>query len=470
MTIPVWIMFIHGFATGYLTTWLGLVLVNIHPSIRKLTVVGLGYAVGAMIIRSIPMLFGLHFYLLTILLIFFVKWMWSLPLIKALIPVILGNLIMALGEAFFLSAYLEILNTDISTFMGNNTNMLLGPLPQIIFILLLIWFVSRQNIFILNFDYVPHQHPEHIQKNKLLFILAAMVLILMLFQAVCIDAIYNNTHPIQVYQGISLEILGIVMSLALTATTLIILYLLVRLIKLVNQESQFMVQQTYLETVDEMITAIRAQQHDQISHLQALYGYLQLEYFSEARLYLEDMIGEIKFTQQFATIADPGLSALTYTKTRVAISNGITFDISVNTDLEYLSISPYELTRILGNLINNSFDYVNNLNEDMKHVWFRVDREDNYYIFEVANYGHIDDHLASKIFSKGFTSKDGDHAGLGLSIVEGLVNHHGGKIVFNNEHDKVIFTVFLPIKEFKHDAIRQDVGSSAGQKLFGKPL
>jgi len=128
-------------------------------------------------------------------------------------------------------------------------------------------------------------------------------------------------------------------------------------------------------------------------------------------------------------------------------------------------ISPYELNRILGNLIGNSFDHVSNLGEDMKKVWLRISREDNYYLFEVANYGHIDDDLATKIFDKGVTSKTGNHAGLGLSIVRGLVNQYGGKIIFSNEHDKVIFSVYLPVKEDKHETILPKISSPASPKL-----
>ena len=119
MTIPLWIMFIHGFATGFLTTWLGLVLVNIDPHLRKLTVVGLSYAILATQIRSLPVHFGVHFFFLLILLILIVKWVWNLPFIEALVLVVLGNLIMALGEALFIQIILKLLHTSIPSLINN---------------------------------------------------------------------------------------------------------------------------------------------------------------------------------------------------------------------------------------------------------------------------------------------------------------------------------------------------------------
>lgn len=466
LAIPLWILFIHGFATGFLTTWVGLLLININPPMRKLIAVGVCYAVSAVIIRSLPLPFGLHFYLLTTLLIFIIQWIMGLTFIKALIPAVLGNLIMALAESLVLSAILKVFQLDMATVLTNKTYLLTTPIPQIIIMFLLALFLSRQGIFLFNFDsFSPPGNPQlYIQRNKLIVILIAIALILLILQVFCIQAVYNF-YPSQLLEGVDVKVLGIIMSATLIVTTFIILFLIGQLVKLINRESEFMIQQTYLETVDEMIIAIRSQQHDQISHLQTLYGYMQLGYLEDAKRYLEEMIGEIALSQRFANIQDPGLSALAYTKTAKAIAEGINFEISVNTDLNQLMISPYELNRILGNLIGNSFDHVSNLGEDMKKVWLRISREDNYYLFEVANYGHIDDDLATKIFDKGVTFKTGNHAGLGLSIVRELVNQHGGKIIFSNEHDKVIFSVYLPVKEDKHETIRPKISSPASPEL-----
>jgi two-component system sensor histidine kinase AgrC len=472
LNIPLWILFLQGFATGFFTTWLGLVLVNIHPPIYKLAAVGLCYATSAMIIRSLPLPFGLHFCLLTILLVLFIQWIWRLTFIRALIPAVLGNLIMALAEALILSAILQIFNLEMFTILTNKMYSLLAPFPQILTMFLLAYFLSRRGIFLFNFDsFSPQGNPTiNIQRNRLILNRVTVALILLVLQVFCIEAVYNF-YPIQIFKGVSVEVLGIVMSVTLMVTTLILLYLFGQLVKLINRENEFLVQQTYLETVDEMVTAIRAQQHDQVSHLQTLYGYLQLKYFNEATQYLGEMIGEINLLQRFAGIEDVGLSALTYTKSAIASAQGIRFDISVNTDLKQLTVPPYELNQIISNLINNSFDHMQNLDKDRRHVYFTVDRKDNWYVFEVANHGHIDDHLAQNIFRQGVTSKTGAHAGLGLSIVERLVKNYGGKIIFTNEPDKVIFTVYLPIRgENQNESARPKISSPVSQEFAGDHL
>lgn len=467
MTIPLWIMFIHGFATGFLTTWLGLVLVNIDPHLRKLTVVGLCYAILATQIRSLPVHFGVHFFFLLILLILIVKWVWNLPFIEALVLVVLGNLIMALGEALFIQIILKLLHTSIPSLINNTFLTLLTPLPQIILMIIIIWIVQNRRIHIFNFEKSIYVGNKDHHENELIVILASLMIVLLVFYCFYVATIHN-VFTNKLLSIISMENLGILMSLALIFMTLIMLYFIRRLINLINQENKFLVQHTYLETIDEMITAIRAQQHDQISHLQTLYGYLQLEYYAEARSYLKEMIGDIKMSHRFAYIKDPGLSALAYTKTGVATARGISFNVSVSTDLTQLKVPPYELNRILGNLIDNSFDYVNDLDKDMKQVWLKIDRQDDYYVLEVSNCGNIDGNLVENIFTPGFTSKKGTHAGLGLSIVKKLVQQHRGTIRVKNEDNRVIFTVYFPIQgEDHHESLRKEIGSSTDQKFAG---
>ena len=57
----------------------------------------------------------------------------------------------------------------------------------------------------------------------------------------------------------------------------------------------------------------------------------------------------------------------------------------------------------------------------------------------------IPDDILGRIFDPFFTTKDvGEGSGLGLSIVHGIVERHGGTITVDSGDDGTTFTVVLP--------------------------
>ena len=138
------------------------------------------------------------------------------------------------------------------------------------------------------------------------------------------------------------------------------------------------------------------------------------------------------------------MSALFYIKSGIATSQGIQFNLEIQSDVAQIAVPAYELTRILGNLINNAFDAVTDLEKEDRWVNVGVYEQGGDYVFRVANRGHIDPQTAKNIFSRGYTTKQGSHSGMGLYIIKLLVERYQGKIVLETAPDAVEFTVVLP--------------------------
>jgi signal transduction histidine kinase len=73
---------------------------------------------------------------------------------------------------------------------------------------------------------------------------------------------------------------------------------------------------------------------------------------------------------------------------------------------------------------------------------------------KVVDYGQgIPGHILPSIFDPFFTTKaKGSGTGLGLSVSQGIVAKHGGKILVSSEEGSgTIFTVVLPVTTFSKE-------------------
>ncbi len=103
------------------------------------------------------------------------------------------------------------------------------------------------------------------------------------------------------------------------------------------------------------------------------------------------------------------------------------------------------LRRALDNLIQNAIKYGDQ--QSVITVWCR--RLDDYIELSVHNYGNpIPIHQQAKIFSRYYQVEDGSHKkgwGIGLSLVKGIVEAHGGKVdLVSSTQEGTTFSAKIP--------------------------
>lgn len=117
-------------------------------------------------------------------------------------------------------------------------------------------------------------------------------------------------------------------------------------------------------------------------------------------------------------------------------------------DLPPTCANPNRLDEILLNLLVNAMHALDLTPKNDKEIICRTVSADNYTILEIADNGTgIDENYIDMIFDPFFTSKaTGQGMGLGLSIVESIMNSLNGQIkVYNNEKGGATFRLELPI-------------------------
>lgn len=128
-------------------------------------------------------------------------------------------------------------------------------------------------------------------------------------------------------------------------------------------------------------------------------------------------------------------------------SHGVTLQIAEKDKNLFIEARPVEISQVLLNLLNNSFDAITELDE--KHQWIEIiiERIDNNMKLSVIDGGSgIDSEIAEKILEPFFTTKGVNKGtGLGLSISKNIINKHGGSFEIDLKHHHTKFDIEIPL-------------------------
>lgn len=220
-----------------------------------------------------------------------------------------------------------------------------------------------------------------------------------------------------------------------------------KLFLLERQEKLIEVQKFYFERLQEMATVTRAQRHDFINHLQAVYVLLKTDQNDEAQSYIENLYQDIRISGEIMHLSIPEVTALLLVKMGTASLKNISFAVEVESNLKGLLVNAIELNSIIGNLVDNAFEAAEAFPADKRTVRLRIFETGKHFVFQTINPGFIEKELRAKIFESGFSTKS-EKRGIGLSSVKSAVETNGGKIlVSSNKARGTKFTVIFPKKQ-----------------------
>ncbi|SKC83222.1 sensor histidine kinase [Maledivibacter halophilus] len=196
----------------------------------------------------------------------------------------------------------------------------------------------------------------------------------------------------------------------------------------------------------EVIEALRGQKHDFHNHLNVITGLIQLGKPSKAVNYIQKVSGETTKMFSISNIGNTEVAAILYRKCAIAESKGIVVDLDVGCSLDNIVISSVDMCTILFNLIDNAIYELEQCREDDKILTIDITQQGNECIFVIGNsYPVLSPELYDKVFSKGFSTKEGESHGYGLNNVRNIVKRNKGEITVESyEGVGTIFTVFLP--------------------------
>lgn len=229
--------------------------------------------------------------------------------------------------------------------------------------------------------------------------------------------------------------------------SILAIYLVAEIVRLAEKEADSEVTKARLLDSKNLIDVLKTQRHDFINHLQVVSGLGQLGHPQKVVEYVKQISSEINISGKLVHIAIPEVAVILLNKMAKAQGKMIKVSTDIRTSLAKIRVSTIELTSIISNLIDNAIFALDGVNSDEKVLKITLYENENDYVFEIYNsLPIIPDDMQKQVFKKGFSTKQGQEHGYGLSIVQEMTEKNGGQVFLRSkENEGTTFTVTLPM-------------------------
>ena len=187
---------------------------------------------------------------------------------------------------------------------------------------------------------------------------------------------------------------------------------------------------------------IRSQRHDFNFHIQAISGMIENGKYQECDDYIRTMVKATTAMNDVLPVKHPAVSAMLNSFRELAIQKGIAFDVSISNDLSQIPCTIYEINTVIGNLIQNAVDEVEQNHADRPWISVLILKRGGSHIIKVTNPCHRDPGSFKNCFKPGYTTKP-SHEGIGLATVSRIVNKYHGAVFPEFDAGIVSFIVQL---------------------------
>ena len=219
-----------------------------------------------------------------------------------------------------------------------------------------------------------------------------------------------------------------------------------------NRFQEQLLTQQY-EEIQAVYLNMRGFKHDYHNHMQVLKAQMDMGDVGKARNYLDELEQELKRVDSYVKSGNSLLDAMLNSKLSIAENHQIQIDCKANIE-EEISIQDIDLCIILGNLLDNSMEACNQVEESKRFLRIYIVRIQEQLYISIQNSAKEDlDFEEQNYISK----KRGNH-GLGMKRVKAIVDKYGGYMRLSNESGIFGTEITIPLTQIiKKDAIRESI-------------
>ena len=357
-----------------------------------------------------------------------VYFVFKTTILKSILAEIVPYIFFIVIGAIVANLYTIILRISNQVFNTTPIHKIIGSLFIYLFIYLIYRFIKHFKISIKSIKLN--------KKNSRLLMFNFIFGILGLFAQSFIATFYTDYLPTNI---------NLFSVLILLIYFLITLYSLIRTVKLEQTTESLEEEKLYNKTLTILYDNIRGFKHDFNNIVQAIGGYISTDNMDGLKDYYSDLLDDCKKLNNLAIlnpelINNPAVYSLLTSKYHKAEELGIKMNFEVFLDLQSLNIKTYDLTRILGILLDNSIEASAECDEKEINIIIRKDNKSNRQLFIIENTYSNKDVNTDKIFEKGYTSKseeDNKNHGLGLWEVRQILKKNNNLNLFTSKDTRL---------------------------------
>lgn len=351
-------------------------------------------------------------------------------ILKSIIALFFPPIIVALLESVLAKVYYNIFNIDY--LVGGNIPLhrLIGTL--IIYFSMFIIYVLLK-LFKLNFEKLQISD----KKKRYLLIFSTTFGIILICLQIYLITFYVSYLPFFITL---LDILG------LAIYFIINVYTIFTVSKLENTAINLEEAQLYNKTLQILHDNVRGFKHDFWNIVQGLGGYIDKNDMEGLKQYYSKLLEDCQQVNNLTALSpsvvnNPAVYNVLANKYHMADELGIKINLEVFMDLTELSINSYELTRIIGILMNNAIEASKECEEKVINVTFRKDKNRHMQLVIVENTYEDKNIDTEKIYEKGYSTKEGN-TGLGLWEIRQIMKKHNNLNLYTTKTEELFSQQF----------------------------
>ena len=173
--MPLYMVFLHSFPETLILMYIGLALIGAKVSDRKVILIALMGAIMSYFVRILPLPPGSNVFIQLPIIAILLFLACKIPLWLSLVSIILGFLCVSFAELLFIPLVSDISGITIQEALAAPLWRILFPIPEFVFLTLLIIYLRRKDIKLFNTDLTDMPDIPDTTYSKALLILGLSV-------------------------------------------------------------------------------------------------------------------------------------------------------------------------------------------------------------------------------------------------------------------------------------------------------